>query len=95
MSVAEQQILRANVAQASSETERREKSDIDRHSGRGTEARGKKKEASHNYHARLVLVSRVNFTPINAALKAPRDLLRFTRATYLFLIAFLKLTSTG
>ena len=63
MSVAEQQILRANVAQASSETERREKSDIDRHSRRGTEARGKKKEASHNYHARLVLVSRVNFTP--------------------------------
>ena len=79
MSVAEQQILRANVAQASSETERREKSDMNRHSRRGTEARGKKKEASHNYHARLVLVSRVNFTPRDAALEAPKDLLRITR----------------
>ena len=34
MSVAEERFLRANVAQAPSETERREKSDIDRDFGR-------------------------------------------------------------
>ena len=85
MSTAEQRFLRANVAQASDVMDHREKSDIDRHSRRGTEARGKKKEASHKSHARLVLVLCVNFTPsvrYNAKLAAPKSFLFYFYSTY-------------